>query len=61
MANVLEAVVSGVRALSTLEETSQHQQQIDDNQPQNDTAINVEAVLATTPSLEPPDVRYNIL
>ena len=55
MANVLEAVASGVRALSALEETSQHQQQIEDNQPQNDTAINVEA--ATKPPLEPPDVR----
>ena len=54
MANVLEAVVSGVRAISTLEETSQHQQ---DNQPQNDTAINVEAVLATKSPHEPPDVR----
>ena len=51
MANVLEAVVSGVRALSALEETSQHQQQIEDNQPQNDTA-NIHK-----PPLERPDVR----
>ena len=47
MTNVLETVVSGVRAIK-------HQQ---NNRPQNDTAINVEAVHATKPPLEPPDVR----
>ena len=57
MANVLEAVVSSVRALSAMEETSQQeQQQMEENQSQNQTAINIDAALAAKLPLEPPDV-----
>ena len=59
MANVLEAVVSGVRALSAVEETSQQEQQrMEENQPQNKTAINIDAALAAKLPLEPPDVCW---
>ena len=53
MANVLEAVVSGARTLSALEESSQREQQIEENQ---QTAINIDDVHVAKPPLEPPNV-----
>ena len=59
MANVLEAVVSGVRALSALEESSQQEpQQMEENQSQNETAIDIDAVQVAKPPMEPPDVCW---
>ena len=53
MANVLEAVVSGARALSALEESSPQEQQMEENL---QTAVTIDGVHVAKPPLEPPDV-----